>query len=253
MESLFKWMSEMGTSEGLKYFLIIASILALIPYTEIITKYLRQIVLRKKFEIHFFEYSVEQNIYAGKDENGNDIYLDLPNDDIFINGTKLKLYWKVEGAYRIDLDPIGVKLKGNATEVLINHNVTKYTLTAYGFWGKQLTAEINIPVDKIYILDTTPFSEYSNKIIRTAPKVSVMPTTEANIIVQQYTQGKLFKMNDWLRTHLLKPTNSKIVTDKLIHANINRKKLYKNLDDSRLMKSYTFSTKKYQKIDLSNS
>ena len=60
-------------------------------------------------------------------------------------------------------------------------------------------------------------------------------------------------MNDWLRTHLLKPRNSKIVTDKLIHANMNRKKLYKNLDDSRLMKSYTFSTKKYQKIDLSNS
>ena len=28
---------------------------------------------------------------------------------------------------------------------------------------------------------------------------------------------------------------------------------YQYLDDSRLMKSYTFSTKKYQKIDLSNS
>ncbi len=253
MESLFKWMSEMGTAEGMKYFLIIASILALIPYTEIIIKYLRQIVLRKKFEIHFFEYSVEQNIYAGKDENGNDIYLDLPNDDIFISGTKLKIYWKVDGAYRIDINPVGVKLKGNAAEVLIDPNVTKYTLTAHGFWGKKLTAEINIPVDKIYIIDTTPISEYSNNIIRTAPKVSVMPTTEANIIVQKYTQGKLFKMNDWLRTHLLKPANSKIVTDKLIHANMNRKKLYKNLDDSRLMKSYTFSTKKYQKIDLSNS
>ena len=242
----------MGTSEGLKYLLIIASILALMPYTEIITKYLRQIVLRKKLEIHFFEYSVEQNIYAGKDEKGNDIYLDLPNDDIFISGTKLKLYWKVEGAYRIDLDPVQTKLKGNAAQVLINPDVAKYTLTAFGFWGKKLTAEINIPLDKIYFLDTTPFSEYSNKIIRTTPKVNVMSTTAANIIVQQYTHGKLFKMNNWLRTHLLKPTNSKIVTDKLIHANMNRKKLYKNLDDSRLLKSYTFSTKKYQKIDLSN-
>jgi len=253
MESLFNWMSEMGKTEGLKYLLIVASILTLIPYTEIISKFFKQIVLRKKLEIQYFEYSVEQNIFAGKDDKGNQIYLDLPNDDIFICDTKLKLYWKVEGAYRIDLDPIGVKLKGNAAEVLINPNVTKYTLTAHGFWGKKLTAEVNIPVDKIYFLDTTPFSKYTNKIIRTAPKVSVMSTTEANIIVQQYTQGKLLKMNDWLRTHLLKPANSKIVTDKLIHANMNRKKLYKNLDDSRLMKSYTFSTKKYQKIDLSNS
>jgi hypothetical protein len=243
MESLFKWMSEMSTSEGLKYFLIIASILALLPYTEIISKFLKQLVLRKKLEIQFFEYSVTQNIFAGKDDEGNDIYLDLPNDDIFISNTKLKLYWKVKGAYRVDLDPLGVKLKGNAAEVLINPDVTRYTLTAYGFWGKKLTAEINIPLDKIYYLDATPFSEYTNNIIRTTHKA---------ILVQQYSHGKLFKMNDWLKSHLIKPVNSKIVTDKLIHANINRKKLYNNLDNSRLLRTYNFSTKKYQKIDLSN-
>jgi hypothetical protein len=249
MESIFKWMSDLGTAEGMKYFFILAAVLALIPYSQIISKFLKQIVLKKKFQIHFFEYSIDQNIYVGEDEKGRAIYLDLPEDDIFINGTKLKLYWKIDGAYRIDIHPVGKKLKGNCAEVLINANASKYVLTAYGFWNKKLFAEIELPTDKIYHLDTTKISTYSNHIIRHNPRINTLPITESLISTKSYSQKGLKKMNNWLRLNLMKATNASINTQKLVHANETRKKLYENLDDARLIKGYTFSTKKYQNLN----
>lgn len=253
MESLFKWMADLGTAEGMKYFIILAVILALIPYSSLILISLKQIVLKKDLSIIFFEYSANQHVYAGKDENGNDLFIDLPEDDILLSGTRLKLYWKVEGAIKIDIEPIGTGLKGNCAEVLIDSSILKYTLTAHGLWGKKLTTELIIPIDKIYHLDTTKISTYTNHIVRPVPAINTIPISESRILINAYAQGTIKKMNNWFRVNLLRSSTSKINPEKLVHANTTRKNLYRNIDDARIMKGYTFSTKKYQTIKLSNS
>ena len=252
MESLFEWMAGLGTTEGIKYFSILAVILLVIPYSDYLLSYLKLIIFKKEFVIHFFEYSVDQNVYAGKDKLGNDIFIDLPNDDILLIGSKIKVYWKVEGALKIDIHPIGKGLKGNCAEILIDPKITNYTLTAYGIWGKKLSAEILIPTEKLYKLDTTKISSTSIHLIRPVPVIEIVKLTKESILTNTYSKGMIKKMNHWFRTYLFKPNTSKIKLDNLVHASSNRKKLYKNIDDARLIKGYTFSTKKYQTNNLSN-
>jgi hypothetical protein len=244
MEAVFKWISELAPMEGMKYFAILCAILAILPYTNIIAKYLKQIVLRKKLEIVFFEYSYAQDIYVGKDENGSDIYMDLPSDDIFIIGSNLKLYWEVAGFSRIDITHVGEKLRGNAANVLIKEDISEYTLTAYGFWGEKTSTKIQIPKDKKHRIETTKLSTYSDYIIRSAPQIATSPITEYALSNSKFFEN-LRRMRNWYRDHLLKPINARIHCEKIVHADEKKKKIYKNIDAAWLTKGYTFTTKRY--------
>jgi hypothetical protein len=246
LEALFKWMSELGTAEGLKYFCILAVLLALMPYFDLIKLFFRQLVLRKELQIHFFEFSTEQNVYAGTDDQGNQVFIDLPGDDVFIIGQKIKLYWKVDGAYRVDIVPIGKGLKGNCAHVLVTEGINKYELTAHGFWGKKESLEISIPENRVYHLDTTQLSNYSDHIIRPVPPVNTLNVTENYPKVRTLSKSKLKGLGNWSRLIMPGLETNTINTERLIHANHNKRMLYKYLDDARMLKGYSFSTKKYQ-------
>lgn len=252
MEALFKWMSELDLTEAVKLFFILSVILALIPYSDIIKVFFRQLILRKELKIHFFEFSAAQNVFAGKDEKGNDLFIDIPNDDIFIVGQKIKLYWKVEGAYRVDIDPIGKKLKGNCAHSLINLNSINYVLTAYGFWGKKESLEISIPEDRIYYLDTTQLSHYSDHIIRPVPLISTNRVTDNYPKVKSFSNSKLRNTKSWGRGNLLGLNTATIHTKNIVHPNPKKQLLYKRLDVARILKTYNFSTKKYQDASIYN-
>jgi hypothetical protein len=253
MLELFKWMSELSLFEGIKLFILIAILLASIPYFNIITAFYKHIILKKKLEIHFFEYSTDQNIYLGKNEVGDEIFIDLPEDDILIIGTKLKLYWNISGAYRIDLLPIGENIKGNSAHIIINDKITHFTLVAYGFFGKKVETHLEIPLDKLYLLDTTHISSYSDKIIRNAPLVNSSLITKKSILTKNLSQIDTNKLNDWHRVRLPKVCHIDFQIDSLISVNDKKKLLHNSLEQSRLLKSYTFSTKKYQTIITNNS
>jgi hypothetical protein len=244
MEAVYKWISELAPMEGMKYFAILCAILAMLPYTNIIAKYLKQIVLRKKLEIVFFEYSYAQDIYVGKDENGSDIYMDIPEDDVFIVGNKLKLFWEVKGYRRIDITHVGKNLKGNASSVIIKENISEYNLTAYGFWGEKITATIQIPEDQKYRLETTKLSAYSDSIFRKTPILNISPLTEYKLYNSKFFEN-LKRMRNWYREHLLNPNNARIHCEKIVHADEKKKKIYKNIDAAWLTKGYTFTTKRY--------
>jgi hypothetical protein len=244
MEAIYKWISELEPLEGMKYFAILCSALAIIPYTELIAKYIKQIVLRKKLELVFFEYSYAQELFVGKDENGADIYMDIPEDDVFIVGNKLQLYWEVKGCRRIDITHVGKNLKGNAASVIIKENISEYNLTAYGFWGEKITTTIQIPEDQKYKLETTKLSAYSDSIIRKTPSVNTSPLTEYKPYNSKFFEN-LKRMRNWYREHLLNPINIRIHCEKIVHADKKKKKLYSNLDAARLTKGYSFSTKNY--------
>lgn len=239
-------MSELGTAEGLKYFCILAVLLALMPYFDLIKLFFRQIVLRNELQIHFFEFSTEQNVYAGRDDQGNQVFIDLPSDDVFIIGQKIKLYWKVDGAYRIDIVPIGKGLKGNCAHVLVNEGLNKYELTAYGFLGKKESLEISIPENRVYHLDTTQLSNYSDHIIRPVPSVNTLNVTENYPNVRNLSKTKLKALGNWSRVTMPGLQTTSINTEQIVHANHTKRMLYKNLDDARILKGYSFSTKKYQ-------
>ncbi len=244
MEALYKWISELAPMEGMKYFAIICAILAMLPYTNIIAKYLKQIVLRKKLEIVFFEYSYAQELFVGKDQNDSDIYMDILEDDVFIIGNKMKLYWEVKGSRRIDITHVGENLKGNAANVLIKENISEYGLTAYGFWGEKINAQIQIPEEKKYRIETTKISNYSDHIIRPAPQVNISAITEYKLINSKFFE-KLKRMRNWYREHLINPGNTRIHCEKIVYADEKKKELYSNIDAARLTKGYSFSTKDY--------
>jgi hypothetical protein len=228
----------------MKYFAILCAILTAIPYSKLIAKYLKHIVLRKNLEIVFFEYSYAQELFVGKDENGSDIYMDIPEDDVFIIGNKLKLYWEVKGCRKIDITNVSENLKGNAASVLIKEDISEYKLTAYGFWGEKINATIKIPEDKKYRLETTKLSAYSDSIIRKTPVVNISSLTEYKLYNSKYFKN-LKRMSNWYREHLLYLITSRIHCEKIVHTDIKKKQIYSNLDEARLTKGYSFSTKNY--------
>jgi hypothetical protein len=253
MDNFFSWIAGLDKFEGMRYFFIVAACLALIPYSNTIYKYFRQIVLRKKLEVVFFEYSINQNIYAGKYDQNKSFFVDIPEDDFFIQGTKLRLYWKVEGALKVDIVPIGKGLKGNSVEVIIHKSISKYTLIAYGFWGEKIAFDLAIPKASLYNLETTKISAYSDHIIRENPFIKTLPITEFVASTYRYTNKELDNIRNWVRTNLLKINLTNIRTENLIKPNETKKKLYHKIDEAKIMKGYTFSTKKYQSINLYQS
>lgn len=247
MEELFKWISELEPMEGMKYFALLCAILAVIPYSNIIAKYLIQIILRKKLEIVTFEYSVAQDVFVGRDENGSEVYMDIPSDNFFVIGSNLMLFWEVKGHRRIDITHVGEHLKGNAAKVLINENISEYTLTAYGFWGEKINTQILIPADKKYRLNTFNISAFSDHIIRKSPAINTLPITETKVNNSKFF-SHLNRMRNWYREYLLIPGNTSIHCEKIVHADVKKKNIYRNIDASRLTKGYNFSTTKYNKI-----
>ena len=68
MAEFFKWIASLTLLEGMLYFLLAAVILAIIPYYNIITKYLKHFVYKKELKINFFSYQTITEHFIGVDD-----------------------------------------------------------------------------------------------------------------------------------------------------------------------------------------
>ena len=245
METLFNYLASLGSDELIKYFILLALILAIFPYSETILKYIKYFVLKKNLEIIYFNYYTQATEYKGDKSEMN-----LPNSSpkILINGSVIHFVWKVEGALKVDLLPIGEKLKGNASADIINSNKKKYTLIAYGFNGQKIESVIDLSNEIFYSVQTNPIAS-NQTIIRTTPTIGSAKFSNKNTSNFKLTDTKSNKLINWLRTRFHNIKTNQINTDYFVNTNTNKANLNNTLSRRKILKSYTFSTKKYQSLN----
>ena len=247
METLFNYLASLGVEEGIKYFILLCLTLALLPYYEIIAKYGKQLIIRKELKIVYFKHATAPFVGIGKDSKGQALYGSHNNENLLICNSILNFVWQVEGAIRVDLLPIGNKLKGNAASVIIDSNVKKYTLVAHGFKGDKKESIIDFSESIFYKIHTEPLA--SNQVVfRDAPEIKATSYHNVALLNRNYTKSKLNNLKYWFRSKLYDVETKNISTDFLVAGDSKRKSHYKNIEQFKILKSYTFSTKKYQSL-----
>lgn len=234
MEILFSYLANLETAELVICFTFLSLILAVFPFSEVIIKYLKHFVSPTELEVIYFNYHTQ------KIENINKISgkLIMPKNtqNVLINGSIINFIWKVKGAVKIDLLPIGENLKGNASADIINSNKKKYTLVAHGFNGKKIESVIDFSQEIFYSIKTNPLAS-NQKIIRTTPKIGSTKFSNSKALNCKLTETKPHKLISWLRISLL---DIKITKKTNLTNSISR---------GKILKCYTFSTKKYQSLN----
>jgi hypothetical protein len=232
--NFFKWVASLSLLEGMSYFLILATILAIIPYYQIIIKYLKHFVYKKELKINFFKYQTITEHFIGVDEENHPIYIRSESEEVLIHNTKAIFFWSVEGAKKIDLLPIQENVKGNSAEIILDCNVLNYTIVAHGFGGEKISAEINLSLDNFYKIKTTPISR---------SEIRPLPIVQSHI----YTRQNKLSLREYGKI-TLPSINTSIIEVNQIISNNKLRNQYKILSSSSIMKSYSFSTAKYQNI-----
>lgn len=247
MVNLFKWMSTLSLYEGLSYFILVILILLLIPYSKIISEFFKYLVFQRKLRIVYFDYSYSSKICIGKDRLGREIYISKNDSDFMIAGSKISFIWKVEGAYRVDLIPLGKNLSGNTANSLIDSSNLEYTLEVYGFFGKKMISTINIPAEKIRYLDTAPISSYQH-LVRKSPLLHHFRLTKSKVQNVPLSKTDFHSNSVWSHLNTAGSFDNVRFSDSIIVPNASRKMLYHAIDRSTLLKKYTFSTSKYNAL-----
>lgn len=236
MASLFEWLSRLSPVQGILYFSLMAIIMAIIPYSSLIMAFLKHVVYSKEPAIHHFECIPAPHVFIGKDDKGRDVYVEMNGKDILISGTQMNLVWQVEGAYRVDLHPVKKWIKGNATTVLIDRDTTTFTLDIYGFFGKKVSATIQIPADEIYDVEVTSISSYHH-LIRQAPAIQTTKLAATAITSTALTKQELNSPITWNRECLPE-----------VKTNARKSHLNEALEKTKFLQGYSFSTSKYNKL-----
>lgn len=249
METFFNYLASLDTQEGIKYFIFLCLVLGLFPYHEIIMKYAKQLIFKKELKIINFSYSTGTSLSKGNVTIKNKSNVLNDYDKLLIINSKLNFVWEVEGASKIDLVPIGKKLKGNSASVIGDNNIKKYTLVAYGFKGDKIESIIDFSNEIFYSIKTNPIASNA-KIIRNTPSIHALKISKSKISTFKQTQTTTNILKNWFRNRLYEIETDNINANYFIKTNTNKNKLNDTISKRKILKSYTFSTKKYQSITI---
>lgn len=243
MYSFFEWLSELDKSTQWLLFLVVASAMVIIPYASLIKRYVQHGLNPKPLQIVFFQLESSPHVPIGKDNTGAELYAEIAGEGIFIDGCAATLIWEVTGARNIDIKPIGKSLKGNSATVIINASQTEYTLTATGFNGKTITADIRIPNRDLYYLDVAPLGDLAvtgnNRTLTTEPLNESLPKN------RRFTKDQPIVGS---RNSLIGPNVSHLNPEPVALRNDKRRELHSALDKRRILAVYNYSTTKYNVI-----
>ncbi len=246
METLFSYLASLESVELVIYFTLLSLILAVFPFSEIIIKNLKNFVSPTELEILYFNYQTRkiENLI----EISGELIMPQSSHNVLLNGSTIHFIWKVKGALKIDLLPIGENLKGNASSDIINNNNKKYTLVAHGFNGKKIESVIDLSQEIFYSIKTNPLAS-NQKIIRTTPKIGSTKFSNSNALNYKLTGTKSHKLISWLRTNLLDIKTTPINAAYFVKKGSKKTRLTNSISSGKILKSYTFSTKKYQSLN----
>lgn len=146
----------------------------------------------------------------------------------FVEDTTAILHWEVEGAYRIDVLPIGRRLKGNAAEVVIKPGLNRFVLYAYGLSGKA-EAVLTLPTNATKQLSVAPMGRNISggaapKPVEIGSYHSTTKALQAKLENARFEPGTL---------HRIEPLHSRLAHKSFLGT---------------LILKYRYSTQKYQKF-----
>jgi hypothetical protein len=249
LETFFTYLASLDTQLGIKYFILLCLVLGLFPYHEIILKYAKQIIFKKDLKIINFTYSTGTSLITKNDTNIKGYNVSNNSNNLLIINSKLNFVWEVEGASKIDLVPIGKKLKGNSASVIVDNKIKKYTLVAYGFKGEKVEAVIDFSNEIFYAIKTNPIAS-NTKIIRNTPIICAQKISKSKISTFKQTLTSSNILKNWFRNRLYEIETDNINANYFIKTNTNKNKLNDTISKRKILKSYSFSTKKYQSITI---
>lgn len=149
---MFNWFTSLSALQGTLYFIGVLLALGLMPYYGIIFKCIGFWYRKEKGKILDFEFDISPDHYLVTLKGRE--YYKLPEDQGFLlNGGSIILTWRVTGAYRVDIDGVGKKLKGNGAYTVVNRKRPNFKMTIYTLQGKK-TKILHLPVEKIKDLNT---------------------------------------------------------------------------------------------------
>lgn len=157
MSDIFKSFSELPPEIGWGIFITIFALMALVPYLGTIGRFLKVIFKNEKAEILDFSWRIAKDHFLTRFK-GKSYYLSAQGKNFVIEGGKIILNWNVKGAYRIDLLPIGQKMKGNTAFVIARKDNCDYVLIAHTLKGK-LTKTLSIAPENFRQIQTFNISK----------------------------------------------------------------------------------------------
>jgi hypothetical protein len=242
MEQIFIWMASLTQSESIGYAILVCLILLFIPFSDIFFKLCRKIVLVQKLNIKHFGYTLHPDVVSQID-NAHSLILKQDHPDFVIEGSKIMLHWLVEGALWVKLYPGIGKVNGNAAEVLVNRSRRHFTLEARGLFSTK-RIEIEIPLHKVKKLDVTELSDV--EIQTQVKKVSSFAFSDSRLLCLNFTSHAL-------RNHSFTKLQMHI-TSNLVYALPdglvpNKARTQHMIESQKILKSYTFSTRKYNAVN----
>lgn len=199
MIQFFEWIAAQNPNQAWGLFALICAFMAFMPYAKVSFKYLRLLFSNQKTEIVDFSWRVSKDHYLLKSK-GMKYYLNASKQNFLLEGGKLLLNWHVTGAYRIDVLPIGKKLKGNSAVIAAKRSQNHFKLIAHTTKGK-LEKELVINPDLFRDLGTVNLSREDH--FKQQSHVSkTIAYTDANILLGRYSSRKLGNLSKF-RTHTL--------------------------------------------------
>lgn len=241
MEALINWMESLNPSEAIRYAILLAGIMIFIPLSDTISKLIKKLVSMKKMKIVQFGYS-----FSVKDleipDTSEDVVVNRNSADFVIEGGKALLFWKVEGALSVRVYPKIGKVSGNLAEVLVTRQNRSFTLEARGLFSRERMT-LSIPESKIKTLET---GEISKKKVQTeVTKVKSLPFTKRQISNRTMKAKQLFNRRVFLGSKSRGWSMNYQLPKRLIQLKIN---LSEFIQKSKILKTYSFSTKKYNSL-----
>lgn len=241
MELLFQWMASLTKAEAISYLCLVCFIMLFIPFASVCFKLCKKVVLWQKLDVKHFGYSFYPDKIETIDKE-NSAVLKNESPDFVIEGSKIMLHWLIDGALWVKLYPGIGKVNGNAAELLIHRNRRHFTIEARGIFSKK-QLQLEIPLDKIKLLDVTELSEA--KIITQVKQVKSFAFSDSVLLNNYFT--KSFPSNfllSKLRMHYTSSLNYKIADD-LVE---NKLKTKQRIESQKVVKQHNFSTTKYNKV-----
>jgi hypothetical protein len=152
MIEFFKWINRLDSLQAWGFFVLVAMVLAIIPFMGYIISYLRIKFSNQKLEIVDFSWRlIPDQLFEKSDERS--LYFSSVGAPVLYEGMVILLTWKVIGAHRIDVHPLGSKLKGNSARVVIKKGDNLFTLFAYAPSGK-ISHDVIIKANEVRTLKT---------------------------------------------------------------------------------------------------
>jgi hypothetical protein len=252
MEILFNWIGTLSQTEIVSYSILVCGLMLFIPIAQTFLKLIKKLVFMKRMSIKYFSHQFYP-IELVLEKNGKNINKIIETPDFVIEGSKVLLHWEVEGALSVSLYPKHGKIKGNMAEVIINRNNHTFVLVVKGLFSREKVS-VSIPLDKIKTL--------VSESISTAKILSESPLMVDIGITQNETLNKTFTKTLSKETKYTKNVSANYpfiklpyyFASKLVHREAEELFPFKvilrdKLERNKILKCYTFSTKKYNQIN----